>query len=133
MVLSSRKPISKKMYIKEGYSVLLVNEPDGYREKLQDRPDGVTISKPPVKKDVSFDFIHVFVQSKKELEAHLPKLKSIMAEQGLMWVSYPKGSSGMKVDINRDTIWAYSRTIGMTAVSQISIDDKWSAMRLKTV
>jgi ribosomal protein L25 (general stress protein Ctc) len=133
MGLSSKKSITKKMFMKEGYAVLLVNEPEGYRDTLGDLPEGVTISNPPAKTPESFDFIHVFVQSKKELEKELSKLKALMKEKGLLWVSYPKGSSGLKVDINRDSIWAFSKTIGMTAVSQISIDETWSAMRLKIV
>ena len=39
----------------------------------------------------------------------------------------------MKTDINRDTIWAYARGVGFDAVFLISIDDDWSAMRLKVV
>ena len=54
-----------------------------------------------------------------------------LAPNGMIWVAYHKGTSPVKTDINRDSIWAYARTIGMDAVAQVSINDDWSAVRLK--
>jgi hypothetical protein len=124
----STKPISQKMFIKEGYHVLLINEPEGYREILGDLPKDVTFSTNP---EGEFEFIHVFVKSLKELTKHLKIITPLLKSKGLLWVSYPKGTSKLKVDINRDVIWEYVKTLGMSAVSMISIDKTWSAMRLK--
>ena len=126
----SSKPIPKKLLIKENYIVLLLNEPDGYRDLLIDLPDGVEIvssSPQPV------DFVHLFVRDKAELEALLEKTNSYVKEGGLFWLSYPKGTSKIETDINRDTIWDYSKTLGIRPVSMISIDDTWSAMRMKPI
>ena len=124
----SSKPIPKKLFIKENYIVLLVNEPDGYRDLLIDLPDGVKIvssSSEPV------DFVHLFVRDKAELETHLEKTNAFVKKGGLYWVSYPKGSSKIKTDINRDSIWEFSKSLGIRPVTQISIDDTWSAMRFR--
>jgi hypothetical protein len=124
----SSKPIPKKLLIKENYIVLLLNEPNGYRDLLIDLPDGVEIvssSPEPV------DFVHLFVRDKAELEALLEKTNSYVKEDGLFWLSYPKGTSKIETDINRDSIWDYSKTLGIRPVSMISIDDTWSAMRMK--
>ncbi|MHA2042843.1 MAG: DUF3052 family protein [Candidatus Thorarchaeota archaeon] len=124
----SSKPIPKKLLIKENYIVLLLNEPNGYRDLLIDLPDGVEIvssSPQPV------DFVHLFVRDKAELEALLEKTNSYVKEDGLFWLSYPKGTSKIETDINRDSIWDYSKTLGIRPVSMISIDDTWSAMRMK--
>ncbi|MHA1925393.1 MAG: hypothetical protein ACXABV_03685 [Candidatus Thorarchaeota archaeon] len=126
----SSKPIPKKLFIKENYIVLLVNEPEGYRDLLIDLPDDVKIvssSAEPV------DFAHLFVRDRVELEAHLEKTNAYVKKGGLLWVSYPKGTSKIKTDINRDSIWAYSKTLGIRPVTQISIDDTWSAMRFKPI
>ncbi|MHA2311300.1 MAG: DUF3052 family protein [Candidatus Thorarchaeota archaeon] len=126
----SSKPIPRKLFIKENYIVLLVNEPDGYRDLLIDLPEGVKIvssSSEPV------DFVHLFVRDKAELESHLEKTNSHVKEGGLLWVSYPKGTSKIKTDINRDSIWTYSKTLGIRPVTQISIDETWSAMRFKPI
>jgi hypothetical protein len=51
----------------------------------------------------------------------------------MLWVTYHKGTSKVKTDINRDTINAYAHSIGWEGVAMISIDDDWSAMRLKRI
>ncbi|MHA2067244.1 MAG: hypothetical protein ACXABY_22985 [Candidatus Thorarchaeota archaeon] len=126
----SSKPVPKKMFIKENYIVLLLNEPDRYRDLLIDLPEGVEVvasSSEPV------DFVHLFVRDKAELEAHLEITNSYVKKGGLLWVSYPKGTSKIKTDINRDSIRVYSKTLGIRPVTQISIDDTWSAMRFKPI
>ena len=48
-------------------------------------------------------------------------------------VTYYKGTSRVKTDINRDTISAYTHSVGLEGVAMISIDDDWSALRLKPI
>ncbi len=126
----SDKAIADKLLIKEGYSVLLVNPPKGYRKMLGPLPKGATLLKAPTR---PADLIQVFVANRHELESQLPVLKPARAPNGLFWVTYLKGSAKTKTDINRDTINAYARTVGLRGVAMISIDDDWSALRLKAV
>lgn len=110
--------------------VFLVNEPEGYKERLGKLPPNVSfVAKPshPV------DLIQVFVSSRSELESQLRTVKPSLKPQGLLWVTYPKGTSKMKVDINRDIIREYAETVGLKTVAQIAIDETWSALRLKIV
>jgi hypothetical protein len=51
----------------------------------------------------------------------------------LLWATYPKGTSKVKTDINRDIIASYVRTIGLVGVAMISIDDTWAALRLRPI
>ena len=124
----SEKSIAEKLLIKDNYRVLLINAPDSYRTLLGELPANVDIlreSAGPV------DLIQVFVTSMKEAEERLPQLKSVLKPKGLLWVTYPKGTSRFRTDVNRDIIRSFSATIGMQVVVMISIDDTWSAMRLK--
>jgi predicted CoA-binding protein len=126
----SDKSIVQRLFIKEGYTVLFVNVPRGYRSMMGKLPPKVKVlsqtSKP-------IDFIQVFVSSKKEFEDQLPKLKDLLTQKGLLWVTYPKLTSKQKSDINRDSIWAYAQTLGLGPVAMIAIDETWSAFRLKKV
>ncbi len=79
------------------------------------------------------DLIQLFVTSRSELEKNLGKLKILLAPSGALWVTYPKGTSKAKSDINRDSIREYAQSIGLEAVAMISVDDTWSALRLKIV
>jgi hypothetical protein len=122
--------LAQKLRIKKGRSICFVNPPEGYIAQLGNLPDG-TVVVPDLTKSV--DIIQVFVADREELENRLPKLKPNVAPNGIIWVTYHKGTSKVKTDINRDGIWQYARTLGMEGVAMISLDDSWSAMRLKVV
>lgn len=127
----SEKPIVQKLLIRENYKVLLINEPKGYRSILGKLPASVTVFTDLTTEPV--DFIQVFVTSRKELERQLGKLRSVLSTEGLLWITYPKGTSKVKTDVNRDIIREYAQTIGLQAVAMVSIDDTWSALRLKVL
>ena len=126
--MSSSKSITEKLLIKDNYRVLLVNEIAGYRAKLGDLPKNVSLAG---KASGQVDLIQIFLSSRKELESQLPSIKPLLKPQGLLWVTYPKEASKMKADINRDIIREFAETIGLKTVAQISIDETWSALRLK--
>ncbi len=126
----SDKTISQKLIFKPGYKVLLINPPAGYESSLGILPPGLNISTKP---SGQFDLIQVFASSRKELVVKLEGLKGLLKPNGLLWVTYPKGTSKIKADINRDSINEYAKSIGLHGVAMVSIDDTWSALRLKPV
>jgi predicted CoA-binding protein len=126
----SDKSVAEKLLIKPGQTILLVNPPKGYKALLGEIPKGATVLKEAAK---AVDLIQVFVASREDLEEQLPRLKPLLATKGLLWVTYHKGTSKQKSDINRDSIAAYAATIGLQAVAMISVDADWSALRLKVV
>ncbi len=126
----SDKTLVQKLLIKENYLVLLINEPREYLAALGELPKNAQVrhqAGEPV------DFVQVFVASRDELEAQLVKVKPLVKPKGLPWVTYPKGTSKTKVDINRDSIREYAHSLGLEAVAMVSVDDTWSALRLKIV
>jgi hypothetical protein len=126
--MSSEKSIPQKLFMKENYTVLLVNEPEGYNTKLGKLPKNVSlVSKPSGR----VDFIQVFISSKSELESQLGRLKPFLKPQGLLWVTYPKGTLKKTTCVNRDIIRGYAESVGFKAVALVAIDDAWSALRLK--
>jgi hypothetical protein len=126
----SDKSIAEKLFIKPGYKFLLVNPPDGYLARMGAMPDGIVILNDA---ETPVEAIQVFVSNRQELEQQLPRLKELMAPKGMLWVSYHKGTSRVKTDIHRDTINAFAQSIGLEGVAMISIDDDWSALRLKRI
>ncbi len=124
------KTVAQKLFIRENYEVLLLDGPSGYRKTLGKLPGGVTVS---TKATGKFDLIQFFVTSAKELQQRLPKLKSKLQPGGLLWVTYPKGSSKIDSDINRDSIYNFAATVGLQGVAMIAVDDDWSAFRFKKI
>jgi hypothetical protein len=93
-------------------------------------PEGVTVVNElanPV------DLIQVFVDNRQALEEQLPKIKPLLRPDTILWVTYHKGTSKIKTDINRDTINTYAITLGLVGIAMISVNDDWAALRLKIV
>lgn len=127
---ASTKSIPEKLQIKSGRSVIFINKPAAYDKTMGRLPVGVEIADNASK---SIDVIQIFADSKKQLEKELPKWKKVVAAKGMIWVTYPKGTSKIETDINRDIIAAYAETIGLEGVAIVAIDEDWSALRLKVV
>ena len=122
-------PLANKLYIREGYRIAVLNPPVGYSQLLGELPDNVTVAN---SLEGEFDVIQFFVTKRKKLEEELSGLSNALRSRGLVWVTYPKGNQ-LDADINRDSIVAYAKTIGLKAVAQVSVDDIWSALRFKVV
>ena len=127
---SPGKSIPEKLQMRPGRIVLFVNKPPGYDNILGRLPHGVGVSDESAR---VIDIVQVFVKSREELENELPKLKQLLANKGIIWVTYPRKTTGAASDINRDVIAAYAQTIGLESVALVSIDEVWSALRLKVV
>lgn len=127
---SSSRSIPEKLQMRPGRIVLFVNKPSGYERTLGKLPEGVGVTDESAK---VIDVIQVFLESRADMERDLPRLKPLLAAKGMIWATYPKGTSGRQTDINRDSISAYAGTIGLEGVAIVSIDDVWTALRLKIV
>jgi len=84
------------------------------------------------KKEKSADTL-VFVNNNKEYLNFLNKKLASIELDSVLWFAYPKGSSGIKTDINRDTLRVTGEEHGITTVTAISINDTWSALRFRPI
>lgn len=75
----------------------------------------------------------VFINNNKEYLEFLKKQLGQIEPDSVLWFAYPKGTSKIKTDINRDTIRVTGEEFGITTVTAISIDDTWSALRFRPI
>jgi hypothetical protein len=75
----------------------------------------------------------VFIYDNKQLLDFLKNKLEMIEPDSVLWLGYPKGSSKVKTDINRDTIRVTSESFGITPVTAISIDDTWSGLRFRPI
>jgi hypothetical protein len=123
----SDKSIAERLFLKKDHRFLLLGDPPGYVESMGELPQGLTLLREP---QPPIDVIQVFVRDLAALEKGLAELQPYLTPKIPVWVSYPKGTAGIKTDINRDIIWKYATTLSMSATSMFSIDTTWSAMRV---
>ena len=79
----------------------------------------------------TFDFVQAFMYNKGDVENLAPTAIQALKPGGLLWFSYPKKTSNIKTDITRDIGWESVWNAGIRPVTQIAIDDTWSALRFR--
>lgn len=121
-------PLFKKLRILPGTRVLVLHSPPGYLPSLGEFPAGATVE---TQLTGQYDLVHAFFTNMQELEDQVQDLKSALVEDGILWISYPKGSAKKETDLNRDILYKTLAGRGLKAVFQVSVDDTWSAMRFK--
>ena len=119
--------LASKLQIKAAQLAVL-NPPEGYLPQLQAALAGPELVTAPA---VPAEAALVFVHNLAELAAWVPQAIAAVRRDGLLWVAYPKGASGVKTDVNRDRLWEAVLSLGWRPVRQIALDEVWSALRFR--
>ncbi|MBI0584009.1 MAG: hypothetical protein ISF22_07255 [Methanomassiliicoccus sp.] len=122
----SERTVLQKLHLKPGQRLYLSSPPEHFLGSLTDLPEGALTEEPG-----EASIILLFVRDRTELESAVPAAVGRMTKGAALWVAYPKSSSRPATDINRDSIWSWARKWGMDAVASFSIDQRWSALRIK--
>jgi len=123
----SGTPLAKKLGIKQGFHINLVNAPDYYFNLFEDLPSDLVFESPDGGKK---DLIHFFTKHENEFTTTLPMLKQQIKPKGIIWVSWPKRSSKIITDITEDTIRNYALKIGLVDIKVCAVDEIWSGLKL---
>jgi len=123
-------PLAKKLGIKPGHKLLILDAPSGYQELLGTLPERAEIFT-TAQASTTYDLVQLFVRNVADLNTHAGAAISAVKPNGLLWISYPKKSGKIKTDISRDVGWDAVRKAGWDGVTLIAIDETWSALRLR--
>ena len=124
----SSTPLWKKLGYKPGMGALAVNEPESYRAALG-LPAAVSVTwLAALKADAAF--VHYFATRRSELKASLRVYRKKLAPDGVLWISWPKQSSGVATDITEDTIRAEALPLGFVDIKVCAVDEVWSGLKL---
>ena len=122
----SGRPLVQKLGIKEGCALALLNAPDHYDGLLGKLPDAVTVAR---ELKGQFDIIQLFSTGRADLEREFAKSKARLKRGGAIWVSWPKGSSGMHTDLSDGVVRELGLKNGLVDVKVCAVDDSWSALK----
>jgi len=123
----SGTPLAQKLGIKTGQKVTLINAPPAYRKWLAPMPEAVSFS---TKDEPDASFIHLFVSERKTLAKELRRLRRSIADAGMLWVSWPKKSSGVATDVTEDVIREVALPLGFVDIKVCAVDETWSGLKL---
>jgi hypothetical protein len=122
----SGTPLVKKLGIKEGSRVALVNTPDDFQATLGELPDDVKLIKSTAR---SLDLILFFVVSERMLLRDFAKLATRLVSNGMIWIAWPKKSSGVATDLTFDRAQRIGLDAGLVDVKICAIDETWSGLK----
>jgi hypothetical protein len=123
----SGTPLAQKLGIKAGEKVATIGAPAGYRKLLSPLPEKVSFTG-EIKNGAMF--VHLFVSDRKTMERELKRLRKLMADTGVLWVSWPKKSSGVTTDVTEDVIREVALPLGFVDIKVCAVDETWSGLKL---
>jgi hypothetical protein len=123
----SGTPLAKKLGIKEGFTIRLVNQPRNYFDLFTDLPGNVKLLK---ETNSNKDLIHYFTKRAADLHKDIVDLKNEIFPNGTIWISWPKKAAKIETDITEDVIRNIALANGLVDVKVCAVDEVWSGLKL---
>jgi hypothetical protein len=121
----SGTPLVEKLGIKPGAKIKIMNEPEGYWDWIQPLPADVMTSA-----KTNFDFVHLFVTSRKKFESEVLKLRAKLHPDGMIWISWPKKASKVETDLDEGVIRDFALQNKLVDIKVCAVNEIWSGLKL---
>lgn len=122
----SGTPLPKKLGIKDGFHVSLVDAPDDVVAQLK---QSLEKCKPVIDGKTSLDFAMLFTKSASTLNTKFRRIAKQLAPAGMLWVGWPKKSSGVSTDLTENVIREIGLTAGLVDVKVCAVTEVWSGLK----
>ena len=123
----SGTPLLKKLGIVPGLRIVTLQTPAHYRKLLGELPPGVNFT---TQLRAGARFVHLFATQRSRLTRQVASVRAKMSDDGVIWVSWPKKSSGVSSNITEDTIRAVALPLGLVDTKVCAVDEIWSGLKL---
>ncbi len=122
----SSTPLPKKLGIKERFRTFFVNLPSDVEAELRS-----TLAACEIVPEATgpLDFAMIFTRSKAELKAKFRQSSKLLAPAGMLWVSWPKKSSGLVADLNENVVREIGLAAGLVDVKVCAVTEIWSGLK----
>ncbi len=119
----SGTPLPKKLGIKENFRTMLVEMPASVRKELKPVLAACT------EETSALDFAMLFVTKQSDLKKQFPKVAKQLAPAGMLWVCWPKKSSGVASDLDENLVRNIGLEAGLVDVKVCAVDEVWSGLK----
>ena|SRR5690348_385435 len=121
----SGTPLHKKLGIKAGSRAWFSGAPKGYESELAKAGS----FQQAVKLGKDLDFLHLFTRTRAELAQAFPRLSKAIKPDGLIWISWPKKTSGVQTDLDENIVRQIGLQAGLVDVKVCAVDETWSGLK----
>lgn len=125
----SGTPLPKKLGIREGSRVVALGAPTTFAAALGALPTGARVTS-RLAGTTPIDVAIVFVTARADLEARLPEVRARIAQDGGIWIAWPKRAAKVATDMTEDVVRAVALPTGLVDNKVCAIDEVWSGLRL---
>jgi hypothetical protein len=123
----SGTPLPKKLGIRPGARLGLIDAPEAFDVVLGELPDGVRVRR--VARE-PLDVIVAFFRERRAVARGLPALRGALDPAGGLWIAWPKRASGVPTDLTEDVVRELGLAAGLVDNKVCAIDEVWSGLRL---
>jgi hypothetical protein len=123
----SGTPLGKKLGVLSGQKTWRVGMPDTVATEIASEGLLPDVVKRPQN---DLQMVHLFVTRQSDLVRRLAEARPLLAQTGMIWVSWPKKASGVKTDISDSTIREVAFSLGLVDVKVCAVDEVWSGLKL---
>jgi len=123
----SGRSVVQKLGIKPGFRIFVDGAPAAYGDVVGALPADVKIA---ARLKAPLDMAHVFATQAAVLRKKLPTCREAIAPDGMVWVSWPKKSSGVATDVTENVVRDAALSLGLVDIKVCAIDDTWSGLKL---
>jgi len=120
----SGTPLVKKIGIKPRHRLAILNPPPGFEKELAPLPDGVVNAE-----RAPLDVAILFAANRAALEKNLGKLAAQLAPSGMLWVAWPKMTSGVTTDLKEGLVQKVGLAAGLVDIKVCAVNDVWSGLK----
>jgi hypothetical protein len=121
----SGTPLPRKLGLKPGMRLLALNAPPHFRALLADAPADLA----GLSRVAPFDCAVAFAESAKELGAIFTRLEPKLAQNGMIWIAWPKKAAAMKTDLDENLVRNIGLDAGLVDIKVCAIDTTWSGLK----
>ena len=122
----SGTPLLKKLGVKPGFRVALVGAPKNFKEELGALPETAKFASATAD---SLNLILAFVSSERELKLKFCPLAAKLQKDGMLWVAWPKKSSGVVTDLTFNNVQRIGLDAGLVDVKICAVNEIWSGLK----
>jgi len=122
----SGTPLPKKLGIQPGFRVFLCDAPADVRKDLAQSLAECRIAGD---RDAALDFVILFVKSRAELAREFSRMAKQLAPAGMLWVSWPKKTSGVSTDLDENEVRRIGLAAGLVDVKVCAVNEVWSGLK----
>jgi hypothetical protein len=122
----SGKPLVQKLGIQPGFCIFIEGAPAAYADIVGKLPAAVTVA---TRLKAPLDMVHLFATRAPGLAGKLRGCRDAIGPDGMIWVSWPKKSSGVATDLTDVVVRDTALPLGLVDIKVCAIDDVWSGLK----